>query len=185
MHEIWEISRRRFLWLLGALGILRAANPVAPVAADRVSTLAPGFQVMEAHEVATLEAVSEQIIPGDSDPGARAAGVVHYIDRVLVSEQREKRWLYTAGLAGTDETSRTMFGRPFIQLEFDQQTAVLKAIEQGQAEGEIWKKVSSKDFFSTVWNHTLEGFYGPPNHGGNKGYASWKMVGFPEHSGSM
>jgi len=38
--------------------------------------------------------------------------------------------------------------------------------------------------FST-WNRVLEGFYGPPEHGGNKDYASWKMVGSPEHSGTM
>jgi hypothetical protein len=35
-----------------------------------------------------------------------------------------------------------------------------------------------------LWGHVLEGFYGPPEEGGNKNYASWKMLGFPEHSGT-
>jgi len=78
-----------------------------------------------------------------------------------------------------------MFGRAFVDLPFDQQTSVLKAVEQGKASPEIWKKVSSTEFFTLVWNHVLEGFYGSPVHGGNKNYVSWKMVGFPEHSGTM
>lgn len=178
MRKIWELSRRRFLRLLGAVGLFRSAAPVGLIRATSSATPAPGFRVLDARQVATLEAIAEQIVPADADPGARDAGVVHYIDRVLAGEQRAKRPLYTAGLAGADETARAMFGRDFARLEFGRQTAVLKAIEQGQ--GEAWKKFSSAQFFSVVWTHVLEGFYGPPEHGGNKNYASWKMVGFPE-----
>lgn len=181
MRKIWELSRRRFLWLLSMFGVVRATQPLVSAGALPAPTPAPGYRVLNAHQVATLEAIADQIIPNDQDPGAREAGAVRYIDRVLAGEQRSKRPLYTAAIAGTDETSREMFGRVFIQLEFDQQTAVLRAIERGEARGESWKKLSSANFFSTVWNHVLEGFYGPPSHGGNKDFVSWKMVGFPQH----
>ncbi len=185
MRKIWEISRRRFLGLLSALGLMRASAPIASIAASPAPAPAPEFRVLTAPQVALLEAIAEQIIPRDQDPGAREAGAVHYIDRVLAGEQSYRMPLYVAGLEALDRSSQAMFGASFIRLSFDQQTAVLKAVEQGKAPGEMWKKVSSMDFFATVWNHVLEGFYGPPEHGGNKDYASWKMVGFPEHSGTM
>lgn len=185
MRRIWEISRRRFLWLLGALGLVQAGGSVASNAAPAAEDPVPGFNVLTANQVAVLEAIAEQIIPADQDPGAREAGAVRYIDRVLAAEQRDRLPLYVSGLAGVEQTSRAMFGSDFIQLSFDRQTAVLKAIEQGKASGDTWKKASSADFFATVWNHVLEGFYGPAEHGGNKDYASWKMVGFPEHSGTL
>ena len=111
--------------------------------------------------------------------------MVNYIDNILGGEQRDKLALYIAGLKGTDETSSLMFGRAFTQLEAQEQEKVLKQMELRLARGPAWQDISSAEFFATVWNHALEGFYGPPQHGGNKDYLSWKMVGFPEHSGTM
>jgi gluconate 2-dehydrogenase gamma chain len=145
----------------------------------------PQFLSLTARQAETLGALAEQIVPADTDPGAREADVVHYIDRVLAGEQAPKRPLYDAGLEGVNQSSQLMLGRDFIQLSFQEQTTVLKAIEQGQCPGEIWKTVSSQEFFQMLWSHVLEGFYGSPDKGGNKNYASWKMIGFPEHSGTM
>ncbi len=187
MRNILELTRRRFLSMLAAVGLARAASPPASTAKplNLVQISSSGYQALDAHQAATLGAIADQIVPPDQDPGGREAGAVTYIDRVLSGEQREKRALYSAGLEGTDQTSQLNFGHDFVDLSFEQQTSVLKAIEQGQAQGEIWRAVSSGDFFALVWNHVLEGFYGPPEHGGNRNFASWKMVGFPEHSGTM
>jgi gluconate 2-dehydrogenase gamma chain len=32
-------------------------------------------------------------------------------------------------------------------------------------------------FFAMVIDHTMQGFYGSPEHGGNRDEASWKMLG--------
>jgi gluconate 2-dehydrogenase gamma chain len=32
-------------------------------------------------------------------------------------------------------------------------------------------------FFEMVRDHTLEGYYGSPRHGGNRDELSWKMLG--------
>ena len=187
MRRIWEISRRRFLKFAGIMRLSPAGQVVRAAAAapPLVPIAAPGFQSLDAHQVETLEAVAEQIIPADQDPGAKQAGSVRYIDRVLAAEQRDRRPMYAAGLQGIDQTSRLLYSRDFVKLSFDEQTAVLEALEKGEAPGEIWTTASSRQFFELVWNHVLEGFYGPPEHGGNKDYVSWKMVGFPEHSGTM
>ena len=42
-----------------------------------------------------------------------------------------------------------------------------------------WKEISSKDFFTLILGHTMQGYYGDPRHGGNRGRASWKMLGLP------
>ena len=186
MERNWDVSRRKFLGVLGTTSFIRAGGPLrAGADAPSAPTLTRAYKVLQPAQVETLEAIAEQIVPSDQDPGARDAGAVHYIDNVLAGEQSEKLPLYDAGLEGVDQTSQLVHDRNFAQLSFDQQTDILKSLEQGTAQGEIWCSFSSQDFFAMVWGHILEGFYGPPADGGNKGFASWKMVGFPEHSGTM
>lgn len=204
MRAPLAVSRRKFLGLLSAAGLLRTGESRC-AAAPASTALAPaqGYKALSPSQAATLEAIAEQIIPADEDPGGREAGVVHYIDNVLAAAQTaktphdgtgpvvlagyqsEKLPLYAAGLEGTDQTSQLIYGRKFVKLSFDQQTAILESLEQGTAPGEVWRSLSSKEFFAMVWGHVLEGFYGPPEDGGNRNYASWKMVGYPEHSGAL
>jgi gluconate 2-dehydrogenase gamma chain len=191
MRRFWMVSRRRFLWLFGVVGLARLSglldsaiangNSAQNPAGSRASEIAPDYHVLSAHQVATLGAIAEQLIPADQDPGARDAGAVRYIDRVLRGEQSEKLPLYVASLVGTDQASQLLFGKSFIDLGFDRQTSVLKAIEQDNAPGDVWRTLSSRDFFDIVWRHVLEGFYGPPEHGGNQNAASWRMLGVPGH----
>jgi gluconate 2-dehydrogenase gamma chain len=183
-------SRRRFIQLAGIVGA-SCADPALLDAADQPTHThhATGktspessdgtYKALNPHQVAVLEAIADEIIPQDADPGGREAGVVRYIDHVLSGEQSAKMPLYEAGIAGCDQTSKLLFNSEFAQLKPQQQSAVLTSLESGGAPGEIWNTVSSRGFFSLVWNHVLEGFYGPPEHGGNKEHASWKMVGFP------
>ena len=186
MRRNWEVSRRQFISLVGAAGASGSAVTLNCMAAVRPAAApAPSMRVLNYRQAATLGAIAEQIVPADSGPGARQTGAVNYIDSVLSGYQREKSPLYAAGLQGADETSQLTFGRDFVDLDFDRQTGILKEMENGSAQGEIWKTVLSQEFFAMVWNHTLEAFYGPSDQGGDKNYASWKMMGFPEHSGTM
>jgi gluconate 2-dehydrogenase gamma chain len=41
----------------------------------------------------------------------------------------------------------------------------------------IWTQPAANGFFSMIVQHTMQGFYGSPRHGGNKDYASYKMLG--------
>ena len=38
---------------------------------------------------------------------------------------------------------------------------------------------STKEFFELMLQNTMEGFFADPLYGGNRGMASWKMIGFP------
>jgi gluconate 2-dehydrogenase gamma chain len=119
-------------------------------------------------EAATAAGICGQIIPTDQDPGARDAGVVNYIDLQLSRRFRRYRAIYRQGLAEVDASSRAKFGKPFVSLGANDQVQVLTEIEE-----------KSKVFFDLILNHTRQGFYGDPRHGGNRYMASWKMVGLP------
>ncbi|HEY2930812.1 MAG TPA: gluconate 2-dehydrogenase subunit 3 family protein [Acidobacteriota bacterium] len=181
MQNLLTLSRRRFFLLLSAIGIIGPAKALG-VAAAVTAPPAAGFRILGQSEVALLELIVEQIIPADADPGARDTRVVHYIDRVLAGEQNEKRKPYAAGLTSLEASSVARFGRKFRDVSFDQQTTLLRDIEQGKVNATDWTAIAAPQFFNMVWRHTIEGFYGSPIHGGNKAHASWKMIGYPtEH----
>lgn len=123
--------------------------------------------------------MSDQIVPPDQDPGASWAGVVNYIDRQLCGPFENLQTLYRRGLGGVDESSRLLHGKLFADLNSTQQIDVLHRLEGGQAPGSIWQQSSSSEFFSYVVDHTLQGYYGDPRHGGNREGVSWKMLGLP------
>jgi len=133
------------------------------------------FLTME--EGQTVAAICERIIPADQDPGATEAGVVNFIDLQLMGPYKRYRATYRQGIIGVEQTSLHMFGHRFTELSPERQDQVLRELEQGRAAGEAWKVFSSKDFFSLILSHTMQGFYGDPRHGGNRGRVSWKMLG--------
>ena len=164
-----KINRRRFVrhCAVGMGAVTMLAYPVE--AASRWRFLTPA-------EAELVDALCEQIIPGDEDPGAHEAGVVNFIDKQLAGFYRKHQAEYRRGLAGVDESSQSLFGKRFIELEWTQQTQVMQALEAGKALGETWKQQSARSFFSLIRNHTMQGFYGSPRHGGNRNYVSYKML---------
>ena len=113
----------------------------------------------------TLEAIAEQIIPADESPGARDAGVVWFIDQLIGSTGSGMRSVLEAGVADLDV--RAGAGRKFVELPFDEQTMVVKAIE-------------TSPFFATMRFLTVSGMFVMPEHGGNRGKAGWKLIGFAD-----
>jgi gluconate 2-dehydrogenase gamma chain len=130
-------------------------------------------------EAVTVNAMCERIIPADEDPGADWAGVIEFIDRKLVGYHRRYQSLYRVGLKGVSESCITLFKKEFIGLTHAQQDELLRRLESNQAPGAVWSQVSARDFFNRLVEHTLEGFYGGPRHGGNRDAVSWHMLGLP------
>jgi len=126
-----------------------------------------------------LAAICDQIIPLDQDPGAAWAGVVNYIDRQLCGPFKHLRQTYRQGIAAVDASGRALYGASFVDLTSARQVELLTRMEQGQAPHEVWKELSSAEFFGVVVEHTMQGFYGDPRHGGNRDAASWRMLGVP------
>lgn len=156
------VVRRRTLLGMGVAAVAGSAMSCARGAA------ASPWRFFTAAEARTLEAVCAQIIPADQDPGAKEAGVVNYIDLQLNKTFKKHRTAYRQGIAGIESASRSQYGQPFVELSSVQQVEVLRVAEE-----------KARPFFDLLVNHTRQGFYGDPRHGGNRHMASWKMLGLP------
>jgi gluconate 2-dehydrogenase gamma chain len=166
-----QLNRRAFLQ-----AALAAAAAGAGVACSANGT---PWRFLTLDEARTLAAISDQIIPPDQDPGASWAGVVNYIDRQLCGPFQSLQQTYRRGIAGVDQSSRLAYGKQFADLDAQQQIDLLHRLEGGQAPGAIWKQASSAEFFAVLVDHTMQGYYGDPRHGGNRDAVSWKMLGLP------
>ena len=116
-----------------------------------------------------LSALCEQIIPADDFPSASQAGVVTYIDRQLARHYRRHQETYREGFAQVDTMSRDHLGRAFTDATPAQQLQIVIALEK-----------ENHGFFELLRQHTMEGYYGSPRHGGNHDAVSWRMLGLDE-----
>jgi gluconate 2-dehydrogenase gamma chain len=171
MGQSAQLSRRKFMQVTA---VATAAGPLVSC----IGNSSPWRSLTE-DEGHTLEAIVDRIIPADQDPGAAWAGVVNFIDKQLVGPYRRFRKTYYQGIAGTNEASVATFGKRFVELSAEQQDKLLQTIEKGQAQGPSWNETTPSKFFSLVLNHTMQGFYGDPRHGGNRDRVSWKMLHLP------
>jgi gluconate 2-dehydrogenase gamma chain len=137
----------------------------------------PQYRFFTDAEAALAIAVCEQIIPRDDAPGATDAGVIHYLDRQLATRLARHRKTYRAGLQAWNETCRAMHQKPFGELSPAEQIAFMRQVEAGKVPAEAWQGVQPAAFFNLLVDHTMQGFYGSPKHGGNRDYLSYKILG--------
>lgn len=145
-------------------------------------------------EAQTVEAVAARIVPGDAtDPGAREAGVVTYIDRSLAGFLRDLQTFYRRALQELDSYSRDHYDALFSELTEKDQDRVLADLDSlFETESREYGADAPQDrnietsvsplllrFFSIVREHVLQGMFCDPAYGGNRDTVGWKMVGFP------
>ncbi|MGC9342395.1 MAG: gluconate 2-dehydrogenase subunit 3 family protein [Bacteroidales bacterium] len=135
------------------------------------------FRFFTLEEASLLVDICDQIIPEDENgPGATKAGVIYYIDKQLSEVFADQQSAYREGLKAFRESCLTMFSKDFGELSIDDKIKFLKMLEGNEIAGDYWNEQSARDFFSIVIRHSMQGFYGPPRHGGNKNYISYKVM---------
>jgi len=165
-----DYNRREFIKTVGLLyGSLLIAPACTPSSGKQ------GYQAFTEDEAACLIALCEQIIPEDEYPGATDAGVIHFIDRQSKLRFPADRTLFKNGVASLQAWSKATYNRSFENLDASTQIAILQSMEKDEIKSDLWK-VSPKEFFNKLLDRTMQGFYGSPRHGGNKDYASFKMM---------
>jgi gluconate 2-dehydrogenase gamma chain len=168
-----KTTRRSMLQLGGWLGIslalpewelLAAALQSAPaqLAAAKPLQLQPG-------DLADIDAITAQIIPTDTTPGAREAGVVEFIQRALGSILAPMAQEFRAGLAEFQHgvQARYSAGAAFAALQPAQQTEWLRSVEHSA-------------FFTMIWQLTVLGMFSNPAYGGNRNGIGWQLLGFKD-----
>jgi gluconate 2-dehydrogenase gamma chain len=167
-----SFSRREFVRFLtgGTAAVLISFNTACK---NKISQ----WRYLNEKEIGLLDAIVEQIIPTDDFPGARWANVSNFIDKQLDTYYRRYRLEYREGLAAFEKTVIQMKGKKFEEMPFGEQIAMLEKMQAGEFPGDYWKDHSPADLFDMIRQHSLQGFYGSPVHGGNRGFVSYRMLG--------
>jgi gluconate 2-dehydrogenase gamma chain len=107
-------------------------------------------------EYALVERLTDIIIPTDSTPGARDAGVSEFID-LMVSRDPGLQYSFRTGLTWLNAHSKGSHGKAFLMLDPKQQIALLEPLayknkfRSGEEPG--------REFFQLVREYTVMGFY--------------------------
>jgi gluconate 2-dehydrogenase gamma chain len=109
-----------------------------------------------AAEYATIERLTDIIIPGDDTPGARDAGVSEFID-LMASRDPDLQRDFRTGLTWLNTHSQRISGKLFLTLELDRQSSILESLaykDKFRPGAEHGRK-----FFALVREYTVMGFY--------------------------
>jgi gluconate 2-dehydrogenase gamma chain len=189
------------------LGAAAAAEPVhdahhpAPQPSDPQAEAPPVYEFLNGDEAAFIETVIDTLIPADDvGPGALELGVATFIDRQLNSGYGRGDRMYLQGpfSEGTPEQGyqlrmtpselirngildvnalvRQKYQSTFDALSNQDRIAVLTQLERREIQ---LPTVPTAIFFNLLYDLTMQGYFADPLYGGNKGKASWKMIGFP------
>jgi gluconate 2-dehydrogenase gamma chain len=184
------MRRRQFLVLsVGSIGgvlvysLDRKAHLLAAQDKSPQSIRVP-LRFFTKSEALIVAAAASRIFPSDdSGPGANEAGVVIYIDRQLAGPYGRDRHRYTrAPFAGDgalpefgyqgQAPPREVYREALKSLkDFDR----LSPAEQDQK----LTQIESSHFFALLRQHTIEGMFCDPIHGGNADMVGWQLIGFP------
>lgn len=130
-----------------------------------------------------VEIFANVIIPPDEYPGAGDAGAAYYIDKQMQGPLKHKLEEWRTGLFTFNSVAKHQFqNRSFLLLKPEEQKAFIDGIAQGQVP-------ALRPIFDLMYDLTLQGYFGSPEHGGNWKQASWTMLriedvmGGGEHAG--
>jgi len=107
-------------------------------------------------EYASVERLTEIIIPTDATPGAKEAGVAEFIDFVVASDP-EAQYGFRTGLTWLDAFAEESTGKRFMELPLEQQTSLLEPL--GFKDKARPGQEAGQRFFSMMREYTVTGFY--------------------------
>ena len=172
-----QVTRRDFLAAAGAAGAAwLVADPAlvhAALAHARQTAAAPPpyqFAALSASEAAGLEAIAMRILPSDATPGAKEAGVIHFMDKALATYAADRKAPVLKGLEDLNQRARSRWPgtTSFASLPVGRQDELLRSIEQS-------------DFFKEIRDASVVGMFANPSYGGNQNQVGWKLLGFQAH----
>ena len=156
----------------------------------------------DAAEWRFIKAAVSRLIPSNDDgPGALDAHVPEFIDRQMETDYGHgARWylqgpfrpdadftlgyqlgytpreLYRVSIAELNAWCVGTRSKEFAELDGTMQDQVLSLLQTGHV---TLPSVKASEFFIQLLANTKEGYFADPMYGGNRGMASWKMIGFP------
>lgn len=180
------MKRREFIELsaksLGGLLIYSLAGEPIVVNAQEGTVKVP-LRFFTEPEAKVVVAACERIFPAnESGAGATQAGAMIYIDHQLAGPYGTDKYRYTQppfvesvpehGYQGKENPQETYragiqkLGADFAGLDGAKQDERLRTMEKSH-------------FFQLLRQHTIEGMFCDPMHGGNANLIGWQLIGYP------
>jgi gluconate 2-dehydrogenase subunit 3-like protein len=133
-------------------------------------------QFFKPDEFATVEILTEMIIPTDDKPGAKEAQVANYIDFVVFSAAEfepslQREW--TQGLAWLAQESKKRLGKSFQEATPSEREKLLTDMSLPERDSKAAKTHPGFAFYRLVKDMTVEGFF----------TSKVGLVGFLEYQG--
>ena len=166
MFNPLDLSRRELLARLAAgvsiVAVADAQHVHETMAQEKTAQKGPYKpKALTAHEYATLQRLSDLIIPADEhSPGALEAAAADFID-FLCAASDEMLDIYTGGILWLDEEMKNRHGgKAFVETTPDQQTAMLDVI--------AWRKNAAPEvnpgiqFFAFCRRMVADAYYTSP-----------------------
>jgi gluconate 2-dehydrogenase gamma chain len=107
-------------------------------------------------EYALVERISELIIPSDSTPGAKEAGVAEFVDFIVFSDP-SIQYDFRTGLAWLNAHSERLAGKKLVDLAPERQIALLEPLAYKNK-----RRPAEEDgsrFFALIREYVVTGFY--------------------------
>jgi hypothetical protein len=146
-------------------GLVSLLQQAQPAAGYMLRTLSP-----TQNEI--VVAMIDLIIPTTTTPGAKEARVNEFMDVILTDwATPEERDNFLTGLNGVDAQSEQLFGKKFLQSSAEQQTALLRALDDtvdwqreilphhGSVPAKDRETQLHGEFFRVFKTMTLHGYY--------------------------
>jgi gluconate 2-dehydrogenase gamma chain len=116
----------------------------------------PGLKFFTRAQYATVDALSERLIPADDhSPGAHAARVADFIDLFIFDSPVAIKTTWNEGLVLLDKASREKAGQPFAHASPAQQIALLTEMSRNEMD----PKTPLEEFFREAKTRTIQGYY--------------------------
>jgi len=200
------LSRRALVGSVGFLVLLhRLPRPLVEAAFAAPAQL----RFLDEHQAAVVTAATARLIPGPADepseaghPGAREAGVVHYVDLMLSAFDDDPPRIYAGGAWSDRSGGSENLMESFVPLSPAEERAWRKRITELQRryvagiaaldraagfdfaavsparQDEILASKPRAAFRRLLFEHAVEGMYAVPEYGGNRELAGWAEIGY-------
>jgi len=203
---------RRAVLIAGALLPVARWLPVSASSSFGDTAAVASYRFLSAHQAATIVEATARLVPGPLDdpteighPGAREAGVVHFIDRLLSAFDESPPAIfagapwsnrhapgpdYLARFVPLIERQEKAWRKRVTQLRKQVADAVV-ALDKGAVAAGYQDFVSAPtteqdqlltqlaDARNVLFGLTIDAMYSVPEYGGNHALTSWHEIGWP------
>ena len=158
------MDRREAIKRVGVLmgGVLSASTVAGVLGGCRAEPSAVGYvpQTLSAPQDELVTVLAELIIPETDTPGAEAARVNAFIDKMLGEWFKDdERTRFLDGLTDVEARAQASYSKAFQALNLDEQTALLTALEDEAIAARSDSQAAGRPFFSMLKELTLVGYY--------------------------